>query len=135
MSTAHAGLMLAACLHEARRLRLGCTPTQCYLQVPIFRQCDTDNQMCTHLACGDHNTVVLTRAGRVLVAGDNSHGQCGLPNAEPPRCATFQVNCLPSSPVLDHMSGLSIRTRLVRVVLATKGAVRAVEHNIRSCLQ
>ena len=120
MITAHAGLTLVACPHEAGRLRLGCLLTQCYLQVPTFRQCDTDNQMCTHLACGDHNTVVLTRAGRVLVAGDNSHGQCGLPNAEPPRCATFQVNCLPSSPVLVYMSGLSLRTMRCKRVSGDK---------------
>ena len=59
--------------------------------MPLFSRCDTEGQQCSHLACGDHNTVVLTRAGRVLVAGDNSHGQCGLLNAEPARCAKFQV--------------------------------------------
>lgn len=60
------------------------------VQVPIFKQADLRGQKCKVLACGDHNTAVLTVSGRVLVAGDNSHGQCGMPFAEPPRVACFK---------------------------------------------
>ena len=67
------------------------------VQTNTFRQCDVV-EPCIGLACGDHNTALLNTTGRVLVAGDNSHGQCGHPHADPPRCPDFQVS--PPVPLL-----------------------------------
>ncbi|KAK9787374.1 hypothetical protein WJX73_008576 [Symbiochloris irregularis] len=61
-----------------------------FAEVPVFRQAELGGARCKAVSCGDHNTAVLTDTRRVMVAGDNSHGQCGQPFGEPPRCATFK---------------------------------------------
>ena len=82
----------AAATSASRRVaaKRGCLLTGLCAQYNVFRPCELHGP-CIALACGDHNTAVLTSAGRVLVAGDNTYGQCGHHHADAPQCPTFQV--------------------------------------------